>query len=246
MTRHCEFDFTGSVVVVIGGTGDIGGEVARGFLGAGATVYVAGRSADPSRNEPAAPDRWIEVPLDVRSVAEVDQFFGSLDRLDVLVNCQGASYPDAEYEEDAFSAAVDLNLVSVMRCARAARSLLGASGGSILNLASVLSFLAAPEVPAYSASKTGLVGLTRSLAHQFGPEGIRVNAVAPGFHRTKMTIAAWSDPSRHREIASRAALGRWGECEDLVAPCMFLATDQAAFITGAVLPVDGGFHSGLR
>ena len=131
-----------------------------------------------------------------------------------------------------------------MCLSRAAHPLLKASGGSILNIASMLSYLADPSVPSYTASKTGIVGLTRALAHQWGQDGIRVNAIAPGYHKTDMTKPLWSDPVAAAKIADRAAAKRWGTAEDLVGPALFLASDAASFVTGAVLPVDGGYHSG--
>ena len=108
----------------------------------------------------------------------------------------------------------------------------------------MLSYLADASVPSYTASKTGIVGLTRALAHKWGQDGIRVNAIAPGYHKTDMTKPLWSDPVAAAKIADRAAAKRWGTAEDLVGPALFLASDAASFVTGAVLPVDGGYHSG--
>ena len=99
-------------------------------------------------------------------------------------------------------------------------------------------------MPSYTASKTGIVGLTRALAHKWGQDGIRVNAIAPGYHKTDMTQPLWSDPEAAERIAQRSAAKRWGLPEDLVGPTLFLASDAAAFVTGATLPVDGGYHTG--
>lgn len=109
----------------------------------------------------------------------------------------------------------------------------------------MLSYLADPSVPAYCASKSGIVGLTRAMAHEWGADGVRVNAIAPGYHKTEMTKPLWSDPPAAEKIAQRAAAKRWGTVEDLVGPTLFLASnDTAAFVTGVVLPVDGGYHTG--
>jgi len=108
----------------------------------------------------------------------------------------------------------------------------------------MLSYLADESVPSYTASKSGIVGLTRALAHKYGRAGVRVNAVAPGYHRTDMTKALWSAPDSERRIAERSALKRWGEAGDLVGPVLFLASPAAAFVTGITLPVDGGYHTG--
>lgn len=139
---------------------------------------------------------------------------------------------------------MDINLNSVMRLSREAFPLLRAEGGTIINVASMLSYLADESVPSYTASKTGIVGLTRALAHKYGRAGVRVNAVAPGYHRTDMTKALWSVPDSEKRIAERSALKRWGEAEDLVGPVLFLASPAATFVTGITLPVDGGYHTG--
>jgi NAD(P)-dependent dehydrogenase (short-subunit alcohol dehydrogenase family) len=109
----------------------------------------------------------------------------------------------------------------------------------------MLSYLADVDVPAYCASKTGILGLTQSLAHAFGGAGVRVNAIAPGYHRTDMTRAFWESPPSAERIAARSALKRWGEVDDLVGATLFLSSPAAAFITGVTLPVDGGYVTGV-
>ncbi|MFM2277833.1 MAG: hypothetical protein RLZZ444_64 [Pseudomonadota bacterium] len=237
--------FTGKVVVVSGGTSGIGLAMARGFAEAGATVLATGSSAQ--RIEEArsfASDRLSFERLDVRDATAVDAFFAKFGRLDVLVNCQGISRPDKEWEEETFLNVIDINLSSAMRLARGAYPLLKASVGNIVNVASMLSYLADETVPAYTASKAGIVGLTRAMAHKYGRDGVRVNAIAPGYHKTDMTKDLWSIAATADKIADRSALKRWGTVEDLVGPTLFLASPAAAFVTGAVLPVDGGYHSG--
>lgn len=232
-------------VVVSGGTSGIGLAIARGFAEAGADVTATGSSTarlSAAQLEASAKLRFQK--LDVRDGEAVQDFFAGLGSFHVLVNCQGVARPDEEWEEDTFLDVMDINLNSVMRLSREAFPLLRAEGGTIINVASMLSYLADESVPSYTASKTGIVGLTRALAHKYGRAGVRVNAVAPGYHRTDMTKALWSVPDSEKRIAERSALKRWGEAEDLVGPVLFLASPAATFVTGITLPVDGGYHTG--
>lgn len=238
--------FAGKTVLVSGGTSGIGLSIAQGFRAAGAEVIATGSSANrlsAAGAEPASAGIRFD-RLDVRDKAAVESFMAALPRIDVLVNCQGVARPDAEWEEETFLDVMDINLNSAMRLTRAAYPQLKAAGGAVINIASMLSYLADETVPAYTASKTGIVGLTRALAHKYGRDGVRVNAIAPGYHKTDMTKALWSQPDSAGKIAERSALKRWGTTEDLVGPVLFLASPQAAFVTGVTLPVDGGYHIG--
>ncbi|MEZ2127729.1 MULTISPECIES: SDR family NAD(P)-dependent oxidoreductase [unclassified Sinorhizobium] len=235
----------GKTVVVSGGTSGIGLTVAEGFATAGATVIATGSSEgrlETARAQAAGSVRFEK--LDVRNRGAVERFFAAFQRLDVLVNCQGIARPDAEWHEDVFLDVMDVNLNGAMRLSRAAFPLLKRSGGSIVNFASMLSYLADESVPSYTASKTGIVGLTRAMAHKYGRDGVRVNAVAPGYHRTDMTKPLWSVPESEQKIAERSALKRWGTTDDLLGPILFLCSPAAAFVTGVTLPVDGGYHVG--
>ncbi|MEO7381520.1 MAG: SDR family oxidoreductase [Paracoccaceae bacterium] len=237
--------FDGKTVLVSGGTSGIGLAIAIGFADCGATVVATGSTV--RRLSDAAPHGGPGLTfaqLDVRDLDAVEGRLGQFEKLDVLVNCHGVARPEAEWTEEEFLTVMDINLNSVMRLSRAAYPLLKQSKGCIVNFASMLSYLADPSVPAYTASKTGIVGLTRALAHQWGRYGIRVNAIAPGYHKTDMTQALWADPVAEARIAERAAAKRWGTTEDLVGPVLFLCSSAAAFVTGATLPVDGGYHSG--
>ncbi|MBB3966142.1 SDR family NAD(P)-dependent oxidoreductase [Rhizobium metallidurans] len=235
----------GKTVVVSGGTSGIGLAVAQGFANSGARVLATGsseRRLDDARSSSSGSIAFSR--LDVRDGAAVGRFFADLPSLDVLVNCQGIARPDSEWGEDVFLDVMDVNLSSAMRLSRAAFPLLRTSKGSIVNFASMLSYLADESVPAYTASKTGIVGLTRAMAHKYGRDGVRVNAVAPGYHRTEMTKPLWSQPDSEAKIAERSALKRWGTTEDLVGPILFLCSPAAAFVTGVTLPVDGGYSVG--
>ena len=235
--------FAGKRVLISGGTSGIGLCLAKAFARLGAETVATGASRvrlEAARVDIKATAVRFE-QLDVRDRKAVDSFVSEFDRLDVLINAAGIAKPENEYEEDGFLDVMDVNLNGVMRMSRAARPLLARSKGAIVNFASMLSFIVDDGVPAYCASKTGVLGLTRALAHRFGPEGIRVNAVAPGYHRTDMTKALWSDPIPAAKIAAKAALKRWGTVEDLVGATVFLCSPAAQFITATTLPVDGGY-----
>ena len=233
--------YAGKAVVVSGGTSGIGLAIAEGFAGLGAEVIATGSSAKRLNAARAKHPGVRFEQLDVRDSRAVGAFFAALPRLDVLVNAQGIARPDAEWREETFLDVIDVNMNSAMRLSMAAHPLLAKSRGNIINFASMLSYLADDTVPAYCASKTGIMGLTRALAHKFGPEGIRVNALAPGYHKTDMTKPLWSDPAPAEKIASKAALKRWGSVDDLVGTALFFASPAAQFVTATTLPVDGGY-----
>ncbi|MCW5620514.1 MAG: SDR family oxidoreductase [Burkholderiales bacterium] len=224
---------------VTGGTSGIGLAIARGLAAAGATVRVSGLTD----HEVAAATTAGEdaVRLDVADGDAVEAVIGRLNRLDVLVNCAGMIRRGAEHEADVFEQVVGVNLVGTMRCCTFARPLLARDGGSIVNIASMLSFFGGGLVPGYSASKGGVAQLTRSLAIAYAADRIRVNAVAPGWIATPLTEALQADEARSRAILDRTPLQRWGKPDDIAGACVFLCTPAAAFITGAILPVDGGY-----
>jgi NAD(P)-dependent dehydrogenase (short-subunit alcohol dehydrogenase family) len=234
-----QFDFKDRLVLVSGGTSGIGAAIAAGFAEAGASVVAAGLPGA------AAPSGVETVELDVRDSGAVAALAGRYQRLDVLVNAAGIIRRGAEHEPEVFEEVVDINLNGTMRLCAACRGALAASGaGAVVNLASMLSFFGGGLVPAYSASKGGIAQLTKSLAIAWAGERIRVNAIAPGWIETPLTSALVQDPARSGPILARTPLGRWGVPADLVGPVLFLCSPAAAFVTGTILPVDGGYLIG--
>jgi NAD(P)-dependent dehydrogenase (short-subunit alcohol dehydrogenase family) len=235
--------FAGKVALVVGGTSGIGAAVADAFATLGAVVTVTGATrheTDAARDGPDFKCRDA-VALDVRDECAIVALVGDLPRLDVLVNCAGVIRRDEEHDAAIFADVVDINLNGTMRCCTAARSQLKAARGAIVNTASMLTFHGAPRVPAYSASKGGVAQLTKSLAIAYAADGVRVNAVAPGWVRTLLTKPLRDDPTRSSEILARTPLGRWAEPADIASAVIFLCSPAARFITGTVLPVDGGY-----
>ena len=229
-------------VVVVGGTSGIGRGIAEAFAMAGASVCATGATeAEVARASGGAPPNLRFVPLDVRSDDAVLAYFAALGQLHVLVNCAGIIKRGEEHDPRVFAQVLDINLNGSMRTCSAARALLKASGGCIVNTASMLSFFGGGLVPGYSASKGAVAQLTKSLAIAYAADGIRVNAVAPGWIATPLTQALQDDPARAAPILARTPLGRWGTPADVAGPVLFLCGPQAGFITGTVLPVDGGY-----
>jgi NAD(P)-dependent dehydrogenase (short-subunit alcohol dehydrogenase family) len=183
------------------------------------------------------------VRLDVTSAASVAAVLAPFDQLAALINCAGVIFRNgAEYDIDTFQKVIDVNLTGTMRMCVGARPKFAAAGrGAIINTASMLSFFGGPSVPAYTASKGGVAQLTKALAAAWAPEGIRVNAIAPGWISTELTRGLVEDHPRSAAILGRTPMQRWGEPGDIGGAAVFLCSEAARFITGAILPIDGGY-----
>ena len=245
------FDLTGKVAAVTGANTGIGQAIAVALAAAGADVACVGRSAadDTAGRIRAAGRRAEIVAADLSTIAPVAHVVGEtvarLGRLDILVNNAGTiRRADAvDFTEEDWDAVIDTNLKSTFfLCQAAARQMIAAgTGGRIINIASMLTFQGGIRVASYTASKSGIGGLTKLLANEWAPHAITVNAIAPGYIATNNTDALRADPVRQQAIVDRIPAGRWGEPADIGGAAVFLASDAAAYVQGHVLAVDGGW-----
>jgi len=245
------FDLSDRVAVVTGANTGLGQGIAIALARAGADIVAIGRS-DPSGTARAVEDAgsrlvFVEAPLESvaglgDAVARAERAFG---RLDILVNNAGTiRRVDAlDFSEGDWDSVMDINLKSAFFLAQAFARELVAKGrrGKIINIASLLSFQGGIRVASYTASKSGLLGLTRLLANEWAKLGINVNAIAPGYFETRNTEALRADSNRNQSILERIPAGRWGVPEDLGGAAVFLASPASDYVHGAVLPVDGGW-----
>lgn len=239
------FDFAGKTVIVTGGTGGIGGAVAIGFARAGAKVVACGWGEAELAARAEDPDfANIEIrALNVGDDAAVVALAAEIPALDVLVNCAGVSIRDDPFSVAAFQGNYEINMLGTLRMCNAFLPQLEAAGtGAIVNVASMNSFFGTATAPGYAASKGAVAQATKSMAIAWAPRNIRVNAVAPGWISTPIikTIAA-TNPELVERVAKRTPMGRWGDPHHLAGPVMFLASPAAEWVTGVILPVDGGY-----
>jgi len=244
------FALDGKVAMVTGANTGIGQAIALALAGAGADVVAVGRSscAETVAAVEALGARAVELRADLSTIAPVEGLVADtvaqLGRLDILVNNAGIIRREdaVSFTEADWDAVIDTNLKSVFfLCQAAARHMLSRGCGAIINIASLLSFQGGIRVPSYTASKSGVAGLTKLLANEWSAKGINVNAIAPGYIRTNNTAALQSDEERNRAILDRIPAGRWGEAEDIGGAAVFLASAAAKYVHGVVLPVDGGW-----
>ncbi|AHI30830.1 NAD(P)-dependent dehydrogenase, short-chain alcohol dehydrogenase family [Marinobacter salarius] len=227
--------------LVTGGTRGIGSGVSRSLARAGYRVVATGVS-DQEVNDFESLEGVVARKLDVTSQEQVDAMIASFEQLDAIVNCAGIIQRDGrEFEPDYFAQTLEVNLTGTLRTCHAGRAKLIESGGSIVNTASMLSFFGSASAPGYAASKGGVAQLTKSLAAAWAMEGVRVNAVAPGWVATELTRPLMESDERSVAILSRTPMGRWGEPDEIGDVVLFLLSNQARFVTGAILPVDGGY-----
>lgn len=246
-TNHVAFDFTGTAVLVTGGTSGIGHAVATAFTDAGATVTITGTRPGPADYPDVALDRFAYRSLDTRDTAAVDALAADFPTLDVLVNNAGANFAGGldEWDPDGFSAALDLNVEGAMRLTSRLRAALAASelpgGASVVNIVSMTAFRSTTIVPGYSAAKAALLAITRNFAVHWVDDGIRVNAVAPGLIATRMTAPMNDWPEMLDYELGKAAMKRMGTPTEIAAAVLFLSSSASSFTTGTALAVDGGY-----
>jgi 2-deoxy-D-gluconate 3-dehydrogenase len=247
------FDVSEKRVVITGGTGGIGAGLVSGFLAAGAKVAVSSRSKTIAGHSSDLYDgnknvHFIEV--DLLSDESILQFITNandcLGGIDVLIQAHGNVFPGpaADMPLTTWQEQIQVNLTATFRLAQAvAPQMIERQYGKIINIASMLTFQGGLNASGYAAAKGGVGQLTKALSNEWAPYGVNVNAIAPGYIKTKLNKHIWTDPVRHDQVLSRLTSGRWGEPEDLIGPGLFLAAKASDYLHGVILPVDGGWLS---
>ncbi len=246
------FDLRGKVAVVIGGTSGMGRSMSLGLAEAGADVVASARTVAAIESTATAIERLgrrsARIPADVTSRAALEhlqkEVVATLGPVDILVNCAGRTKrtPTLDVSDEEWNTIFETNLSGTLRaCQIFGRAMIERGYGRIINIASLSSFVAFHEVAAYSASKAAVVSLTRSLAIEWGPKGVCVNAISPGVFRTALNRELLDSTGRGQELLTRTPMKRFGQVEEVAGACVFLASEAASFVNGEVLVVDGGF-----
>ena len=244
------FDLGGKVALVTGANAGLGQGIALALARAGADIAVVSRqsAAETAAQVRELGRRCVEIRADLVSIEPipriVDETLSALGRLDILVNNAGTiRRADAvDFSEQDWDDVIDVNLKSAFfLCQAAGRHFIAHGGGKIINIASMLSFQGGIRVPSYTASKSGIAGITRLLANEWGAKGINVNAIAPGYMVTDNTAPLRADAERSKAILDRIPAGRWGDASDLGGAAVFLASRASDYVNGAIIPVDGGW-----
>jgi 2-deoxy-D-gluconate 3-dehydrogenase len=249
MSALSKFDLSGKTAIVTGANTGLGQSFAVDLANAGANVACVGRSnMDETLSLMDDPSHGLAVKADLGSLEPIERIMSAVTQwqgdVDILVNNAGIiRRADAlDFTEDDWDDVMDVNLKSLFFLSQAvARKMVPRGSGKIINIASVLSFQGGVRIPSYTASKSGVSGLTKLLACEWGPKGINVNAVAPGYIVTNNTQALRDDPDRHKAILDRIPAGHWGQPSDISGAVMFLASAAADYVHGVTLPVDGGW-----
>jgi NAD(P)-dependent dehydrogenase (short-subunit alcohol dehydrogenase family) len=249
---YSQLELNGKVAVIIGGTSGIGLAIARGMAEAGADVVPSSRRLE--QTESAAKEiedrgrRSLRIPSDVSDRGSLQNLLNecvkAFGKVDILVNSAGRTKraPTLDFSEEDWDSILDTNLTGTLRAAQVfGRHMLERDYGSIINIASLSTFVALYEVAAYCASKAAVASLTKSLAIEWGQRGVRVNAIAPGVFRTPLNEKLLDETERGREFLVRTPMRRFGNVAELAGAAIFLASDAASFVNGEVLTVDGGF-----
>ncbi len=244
------FDLSGKVAVVTGANTGIGQAIALSLAMAGADIALVGRSeaTETKAKVESMARRAINVSADLSSIAPVPniiaQALSELGSIDILVNNAGIiRRTDAvDFTEEDWDAVIDTNLKTLFFLSQAAaREMIAKGSGKIINIASMLTFQGGVRVPSYTASKSGVGGLTKAMANEWAAKGINVNAIAPGYIATNNTAALQADENRNRQIVERIPAGRWGRAEDIGGAAIFLASSASDYVNGHILAVDGGW-----
>jgi len=244
------FDLSGKVAIVTGGNVGLGQAIAVALAEAGADIVSTSRrpAAETGAKVKALGRKFLAIEADLRTTEPIARVVGqTLDgfgRLDILVNNAGVirRADSVEFSEDDWDAVIDTNLKSAFFMAQACgRRMIAQGRGKIVNIASMLSFQGGIRVPSYTASKSGLAGITRLLACEWASKGVNVNAIAPGYMTTDNTEALRADQARNKQILERIPAGRWGEPSDLGGAAVFLSSAASDYVHGAIIPVDGGW-----